>query len=194
MAKKGVFILIIGPSGVGKGTVIAKIKEKHPEFVYPISATTRPQRPNEKEGDVYHFWNKDQFEKAVYDGDFLEWAIVHKDYCYGTLKKPIMEALEAGKVVLRELDVQGFQSIRERLKDENLVTIFISPPSFDALKERILKRGEMEPEVLEKRLESARKELEISKECDHIVVNPEGKVEEAVAEIEGIIKEAIDRE
>lgn len=184
----GILVLIMGPSGVGKGTIIGQIKQRHPDYVFPLSATTRPMRRGEKNGDVYHFWSKERFEEGIANDEFLEWAIVHKDYRYGTLKQPILEALEQGKVVIREIDVQGFFSIREKMDKNQFISVFISPPSFDTLRKHILKRGKMEQETLMKRFESAEKELQVAKECDYDVVNEEGNVAKAVEEVERIIK------
>lgn len=185
----GILVLIMGPSGVGKGTIIREIKKRHPDYIFPLSATTRPMRPGEKDGEVYRFWSKERFEEGIENDEFLEWAIVHQDYRYGTLKEPIMQALEEGKVVIREIDVQGFFSIREKLDSSQFISVFISPPSFDTLRKHIEMRGKMEQEVLLKRFESAEKEMTVAKECDYEIVNVEGDVMKAVEELEGIIEE-----
>lgn len=189
--KRGIFIMVMGPSGVGKGTIIEKLKASYPEIVFPVSATTRPMRPGEKEGDVYHFLTNEQFDQKIEDDAFLEWAVVHKDYRYGTLKESIMNGLEKGEAVLRELDVQGYESIRHKLPRSEYISIFIAPPSFEALQKRILERGEMATETLEKRLNSAKKELSIADDCDYKVINEEGKVDQAVAKIQSIIQTAL---
>ncbi|MFA6521596.1 MAG: guanylate kinase, partial [Candidatus Gracilibacteria bacterium] len=99
--QKGKFFLILGPSGSGKGTVMNFLKKEFSQAVFPVSATTRTPRPREKNGEVYNFLTKEDFERKIAAGEFLEWAIVHHDNYYGTLKKPIMDALDAGKMVIR---------------------------------------------------------------------------------------------
>ena len=101
-AYKGLLVIISGPSGAGKGTVIQHLKEDYPEFIYPISHTTREIRPGEKDGEVYHFISKAKFESGIRKGEFLEFARVHKNNYYGTLKKTIVDALKMGKVIIRE--------------------------------------------------------------------------------------------
>ena len=125
MSTKQKLILILGPSGSGKGTVLAYLKEKHPEFVFPVSCTTRSKRRNEKDGEVYNFVSSAEFEKRIENGDFLEWALVHNKHYYGTLKTPIMEALGKDKVVVREVDVQGLKSIREIISENQLTSVFL---------------------------------------------------------------------
>lgn len=183
----GKLFLISGPSGVGKGTVIGLLKAKYPQFVYPISHTTRAMRESEKEGDVYHFIGEEEFQKGIADGDFLEWAQVHQSHYYGTLKRPIIEALETGKVVVREVDVQGFHSIRKVVSAQNLVTIFIKAESMQKLLDRIAKRGKLPEEEIRRRMESAQKELSYAHLFDYQVWSLEGKVNDCALEVEKII-------
>ncbi len=187
MSFAGYLFLISGPSGVGKGTVINALKQRYPQFVFPMSHTTRPMRPGEKDGEVYHFISKKDFEDEITRGNFLEWAQVHgKDY-YGTLKKPILDALEAGKTVVREVDVQGFHSISAVIPKENLVTIFLKAESMEKLIARIAKRGKLPPEELRRRLESAQKELKQANLFDYQVWSLENKIPQCVKEVEKII-------
>ena len=134
---KGLLVLIAGPSGVGKGTVISGLKKDYPEYVYPISGTTREIRPGEKAGDVYHFITKKKFEDGIKNGEFLEYAHVHETDYYGTLKKPIFDALKKGLVVVRELDVQGFHAVKKQIPAKNLLTIFLKAKSKEDLVRRI---------------------------------------------------------
>jgi guanylate kinase len=184
---KGKLFLIVGPSGSGKSTVMMGLKESHPEFTYPISATTRPMREGEKDGDIYHFLSKEDFEKGIEAGDFLEYATVHQDHYYGTMKQPIMDALEEGKTLVREVDIQGFDSIREILPAKNLVTIFITAPSKQELIERIMGRATISEEELEKRLESMHREFARAKDCDYMVENKQGEMKESIERVTGII-------
>lgn len=188
---KGKLFIISGPSGVGKGTVIKILKEQFPEFVFPISHTTREIRPGEKEGDVYHFISEKEFREGIEKGEFLEYAQVHKKDYYGTLKKPVMDALEAGRIVVREVDVQGFHSITRVIPKENLVTIFIKAESLEKLKERIAKRGKLPAEEIERRMESARLELAEAGKFDYEVWSLEDKIPECVEAVRKIIMDEI---
>lgn len=186
---KGILFIISGPSGVGKGTVIRFLKAKYPLFVFPISQTTRAMRPGEKAGEVYNFLTETAFKDGIAKGDFLEWAQVHKKDYYGTLKKPIIDALEAGKVVVREVDVQGFESIRKVVPAENLVTIFLKAESPEKLLERIAKRGQLPEEELRRRMESAEREMVSADEFDYQVWSLDGQIPKLVEDVEKIILE-----
>lgn len=188
---KGILFIISGPSGVGKGTVIRALKEKYPGFVFPISHTTRAIRPGEKDGEVYHFISEEEFKSGIEKGNFLEWAQVHKKDYYGTLKKPIMDALEAGRVIIREVDVQGFHSIRQVVPKENLVTIFLKAESPEKLLERIAKRGKLPEEELRRRMESAQKEMKDADLFDYQVWSLENQIPRCVGDVEKIILEHI---
>jgi len=188
---KGILFIISGPSGVGKGTVIRALKEKYPQFFFPISHTTRAIRPGEKEGEVYHFIQEDLFKSEIEKGNFLEWAQVHKKDYYGTLKKPIMDALEAGKIIVRELDVQGFHSMRKVVPKENLVTIFLKAESPEKLLERIAKRGKLPEEELQRRMESAQHEMKDADLFDYQVWSLENQIPKCVADVEKIIMDHI---
>ncbi len=184
---KGKLVLISGPSGVGKGTVISALKKQYPQFVYPISETTRQIRPGEKDGEVYHFISKEEFLQAKEAGDFLEVATVHQDNYYGTLKKPIMDALEAGLVVVREVDMQGFLSIKAVIPAENLVSIFLEAENIEELLRRIARRGRLPEEEISRRMESARKELALAPMYDYRVKSLENQIDTCVADVEKII-------
>lgn len=184
---KGKLALIVGPSGSGKGTIIKHLREKHPDWIYPVSYTTRAIRPSEVDGLVYNFIGKEEFEKGVKDGRFLEYAIVHGVDYYGTARDEIIGALDAGKIVVREVDIQGFHSIRDVIPSENLVTIFIEAKDLEELQSRITKRGKLPEEEVKRRMESARKEIAQADECDFRILNEYGKIEKAVGEVEKII-------
>ena len=185
----GKLFLIVGPSGVGKGTLVRQLREGNPDFFFPPSATTRAKREDEEEGRQYNFISDKEFTKLEEAGDFLETAIVHGIEKYGTLKKPILEAIEDGKVVIREVDIQGLISVRENMEKEKFEAIFISPPDFETLKKRILKRQpNISEEELARRLQSAEEEMSQKNLADHEVVSSEGEIGEMVEEVEGIIK------
>ncbi len=187
MELTGKFILILGPSGSGKGTVLDELRQNHPEFVFPISCTTRAPRPGEKDGEVYHFVTKEEFQRRMAADEFLEWAVVHGENYYGTLKNEIMEPLKAGKTVIREVDVQGLRSIRELIPKENLISIFLTVSGWDTLRHRILKRSVLPEEELERRRQSFMNEMEWEKECDVVIVSVEGEIAKLIADTEAAI-------
>jgi guanylate kinase len=189
MMQKGKLVLIIGPSGVGKSVILTSLQAQHPEFVFPRSATTRPKRAGEG-ADLYHFVSEEIFSLWLKEGKFLEWAQVHKGARYGTLLSEIVPAIEEGKTVVREVDVQGFQSICSHpLFQKNagtypLRTIFILPESEEQLIEQIQKRAPMAEEELNRRLESMRQELAVAKDTDVQIINPHGKLAETIVAVE----------
>lgn len=180
---KGILFLISGPSGVGKGTVIKELKKIFVGFVYPVSYTTREMRPGEKDGEVYHFVSKDVFEKDIESGEILEWARVHGDNYYGTSKKQIMSALKEGKVVVREVDVQGVISIKKVIPRENLVTIFLKAKNKKELMSRIKGRSKLPVDELKRRMQSAEKELRLADEFDYQVWSLENQIPKCVADV-----------
>jgi guanylate kinase len=186
-ALKGKLFIISGPSGVGKGTVIRALKELFPQFVFPISHTTREIRPGEKDGEVYHFIGAEEFKAGIANGEFLEWAQVHQQNYYGTLKAPIVDALEQGKVVVREVDVQGFHSIRKVVPKEHLVTIFIKAESTEKLLARIAKRGKLPEEEIKRRMHSAELEMKDADMFDYQVWSLENKIPECIEAVKHII-------
>lgn len=188
---KGKLFLIVGPSGSGKSSVLHKLKEQNPDYLYPLSATTRPMREGEKEGDIYHFMSKSAFKKGIEEEKFLEWAIVHQDNYYGLIKGPIIKGLEEGKTIVREVDIQGFDSIREKIAPEDLVTIFITVPDKSQLIERIINRATISEDELEKRKESMHREFNRARDCDYMVENIEGKLDDTVKKVQKIIEDEI---
>lgn len=188
---KGKLFLIVGPSGSGKSSVLHKLKEQKSEYIYPLSATTRPMREGEADGDIYHFMSKEEFKKGISENKFLEWAIVHQDNYYGLIKEPIMHGLEEGKTIVREVDIQGFDSIRKKIDPENLVTIFITVPNKEELIERIITRAAISEDELEKRKESMHREFNRARDCDYMVENIEGKLDETAERVMKIIEEDI---
>lgn len=184
----GKLIIIVGPSGSGKSSVLHGLMKAHPEYTYPLSATTRAMRPGEKDGDIYHFYTKERFEEGIKNGEFLEHAIVHQDNYYGMLKKPIFESLDKGETVVREVDIQGFDSVRKEIPKENLVTIFITVPNKEELIERIVNRAKISEDELNKRRESMHKEFNRARDCDYMVENIHGELESTIQKVANIIK------
>lgn len=186
--QKGKLFLILGPSGSGKGTVMDYLRKEFPDAVFPISCTTRFPRPGENNGEVYHFLNREEFKKRIADGEFLEWAVVHNDNFYGTLKKPILNALASGKIVIREVDMQGVESIRKILPAGQVVAIFITAPSWENLKKRILGRSKIPEDELIQREKSFKREMEFSKKCDFVVMSEEGRIDKFCQETADILR------
>jgi guanylate kinase len=178
-------IVLAGPTAVGKGTVAAHIKEHHPEILLSVSATTRAPRPGEVEGEHYYFVDDAEFDRLIADGELLEWATVHNKHRYGTPRAPIDEALAAGRTVLLEIDLQGARQVRAAAPDANLV--FLLPPSWDELVNRLVGRGTEDAEERARRLKTARVELASQGEFDHHVVNDD--VARAAAEIAALAQE-----
>jgi len=184
----GKLFLLLGPSGCGKSSVKEVLRKRHPDFIYPVSATTREKRPGEKEGETYHYLTRKQFEAHIEKGDMLEHELVHEINYYGIPKKPVMEGLKAGKTIVREVDIRGFEEVRKHIKPKNLVSIFITVPNQQELIDRIINRGPMTPEELKHRIVSMRMELAKARECDYLVENKMGELEKTVEKIEKIIE------
>jgi len=160
--------VLSGPSGVGKSTVVARIRESHPEVWLSVSVTTRKPRPGETDGVEYHFVDDAGFDRMIASGELLEWAEFAGNR-YGTPRRPVEERLAAGVPTLLEIDLQGARQVRETMPDALLV--FLAPPSWDELVRRLTGRGTESPEVIERRLEAARVELAAEKEFDVTLVN-----------------------
>lgn len=165
-----------------------EFKKRHPEYTYPLSATTRAMREGEKDGDIYHFYTKERFEEGLKNDEFLEWAVVHQDNYYGLIKETLMKSLENGETVVREVDIQGFDSIKKKIPQKNLVTIFITVPDKQQLIDRIVHRATISKDELNKRLESMHREFARARDCDYLVENKNGELEKTVEKVEEIIK------
>jgi len=185
--QKNKLFLIIGPSGVGKGTAIKQIKNSQLNLFYPVSFTTREKRINEVEGETYYFINKSEFEEKIQNNEFLEYQIVHGTHYYGTDKQSIVDNLKATSV-LREIDIAGVQDVLKNNSHLPIVTIFITTNDWDTLVSRINKRQQMTPSELEQRKQSYEKELKFMEKSDYVVYSEENKIDELVASILDIIK------
>ena len=174
-----VLTVLSGPSAVGKGTVGAYIREHYPEVWFSVSATTRAPRPGEVDGVHYHFLDDAEFQQMIDDGKMLEHAIVHGRNHYGTPAEPVYAALEAGQYPLLEIDLAGARQVKEHMPDARFV--FLAPPSWEELVNRLVGRGTESPEEQARRLETAKVELAAEKEFDHTVVNH--SVSEAAKEL-----------
>jgi len=162
-------VVLAGPTAVGKGTVATHIKEHHPEILLSVSATTRPPRPGEVDGEHYFFVDDAEFDRLIADGELLEYATVHNTHRYGTPRGPIEAALESGRTVLLEIDLQGARQVRAAEPSATLV--FLLPPSWDELVQRLVGRGTESEEERTRRLRTAKGELAAQNEFDFRVVN-----------------------
>jgi len=161
--------VLAGPTAVGKGTVSADIRTRYPQVWLSVSATTRSPRPGEIDGVHYLFVSDAEFDEMIARDDLLEWAVVHGRHRYGTPRGPVETHLWAGVPVLLEIDLQGARQVRQTWPDARFV--FLAPPSWDELVNRLVGRGTEGPEERERRLSTARVELAAEQEFDHVIVN-----------------------
>jgi len=176
-------VVVVGHSGVGKGTIVRELRRRYPEVWLSVSATTRSPRPGEVEGEDYYFVGDERFDDLVAAGEMLEWAQVFGLNRYGTMRHAVREHLEHGHPVLLELDLAGARQVRESMPEAQLV--FIAPPSFAELRRRLEDRGTETPEAVARRLETARDEMAAMPEFDAVVVNE--SVETAVGELASLM-------
>ncbi|HFB53370.1 MAG TPA: guanylate kinase [Sulfurimonas autotrophica] len=165
----GAVLVLSGPSGAGKSSLIHKIIDDIGECYFSISTTTRPIRKGEVDGVDYHFVDKEEFEREIEEDQFLEYAVVHGNY-YGTSLRPVKEALSDGKLVIFDIDVQGNSAVNSRLGDIT-TSVFITPPTLSELKKRLENRSTDEPEVIERRIKMARKEIQRVSEYEYLLIN-----------------------
>ncbi|BAK70235.1 guanylate kinase [Aliarcobacter butzleri] len=167
--KKGAILIISGPSGCGKSTLLKEVYKNISDYYFSISTTTREPRIGEVNGVDYFFVSKEEFEEDIKKGNFLEYAKVHDNY-YGTSLKPIIKALNEGKLVIFDIDVQGHHLVRKKMND-SVTSVFITTPSLKVLEERLNNRNSDSLEVIEKRVKNAKKEIEFFDEYDYFIVN-----------------------
>ena len=165
---KGKLFIVSGPSGSGKDTILQGVFKKHPEIKLSISSITRAMRVGEVEGEKYHFISRDEFEELLKNDMLLEHNVFVGNY-YGTPKAPVEECLNAGGDMILEIDVNGAAQVREKMHEA--ISIFIMPPSFEVLKNRLSGRGTETAEVVEQRMTAALGEIARAKEYDYIVIN-----------------------
>ena len=168
--RKGQIIVFSAPSGAGKTTIVKEILKQFPEVIFSISATTRPKRQTEKNGVEYYFLTEEEFKKKIKNDEFIEWEKFY-DYYYGTLKSFILDNIEAGKDVLLELDVKGALTIKRLYPYSHL--IYISPPSFEELVNRLKQRNTESESDFKKRIDRAKMELSLKDKFDFIIENLE---------------------
>src|SRR5205085_58908 len=178
----GLLLVVSGPSGAGKGTLVERLVAQRPECVFSISSTTRPRRENEVEGIQYEFVSREEFERRIEREFFLEWAEVHGEL-YGTPVQFVDDHIRHGRVVVLDVDVQGGASVR-RVRPE-APSVFIYPPSLDSLRQRLLRRATDSAEVIERRLRNAPGEMAQYLEYDYVIVNDD--LETAAARLIAIV-------
>ncbi len=168
---QGAILVLSGPSGAGKSTIISHASEEIGEYYFSISTTTRKPREGEKDGVDYYFVTHDAFEEGIKAGDFLEYATVHGNY-YGTSLKPVKEALEEGKLVIFDIDVQGHRLVRAKMGDY-VTSAFITPPTLSELKKRLYARATDDISIIERRIANAKVEIKAVTEFDFVIINDE---------------------
>jgi guanylate kinase len=170
---------------VGKGTVVQALRAQHPELWVSVSATTRAPRPNEIDGVHYNFVSASEFDELVATDGLLEWAVVHGKDRYGTPAAPVRAAVAAGRRVILEIEVQGARQVKQRMP--GVRTVFIAPPSWETLKDRLVGRGTETAEQRARRLRTAETELALAAEFDHVVVNDDlGRAVDELVELLGL--------
>ena len=184
MTRNGVVLVISGPSGAGKSSLINKISNDIGDFYFSISTTTRPIREGEIDGVHYHFVTKEEFQKDIENDNFLEYALVHGNY-YGTSLKLVQDALHDGKLVIFDIDVQGNAIVKNRIGDL-LTSVFVTTPSLSVLKQRLSARATDSQDVIDKRIEMAKKEIQRVSEYDYLVVNDD--LDEAAKKLKTIVE------
>lgn len=181
----GRVVVLSGPTAVGKGTVMTQLRRLHPEAFLSVSATTRPARPGEVNGLHYWFLSDDEFDQLVDSGGLLEWATVHGAARYGTLRRPIEEAVTGGHTVILEIDLQGARQVKQSWPGAYF--IFLSPPSWEELVRRLRGRGTESEEQQARRLRTAEEEMAAQDEFDAVIVNDDlGKTVHKLVELCGL--------
>lgn len=179
-------VVLAGPTAVGKGTLVRALRAHNPDVWVSVSATTREPRPGEVDGIDYNFLTRSEFDRMILAGEFLEWATVHGEHRYGTPRAPVLEHLAAGQPSILEIDLQGARQVRMSMPEA--VFVFLAPPSWEELVRRLEGRGTEDAEERERRLATARLELEAATEFDVTIVNDD--LERAVRELERIVLDA----
>lgn len=182
--RRGLLIVLSSPSGAGKSTISRMLLQADPQITMSISATTRPKRPGETDDVDYHFVSDEQFERMIAAGEFVEWAPVF-GYRYGTPKAPVKAALKAGRDILFDIDWQGTQQLHSAM-GEDLVRIFILPPSMPELERRLRERGTDSPQVIAGRMARAAGEISHWAEYDYVLVNSD--TDECLEEVQKIVE------
>src|SRR5579885_1489059 len=181
--RRGILLVLSSPSGAGKTTITRTLVEADPGVAMSIAVTTRPRRPEEQDGTHYHFITQARFDAMVRDGELLEHARVF-GHCYGTPRAPVLAALAAGRDIISDVDWQGTQQLKEQVR-QDLVSVFILPPTLAALEERLRRRAQDSDEVVAGRMEKSADEMSHWPEYDYVIVNRE--LSESVRQVRSIL-------
>ena len=185
MNKKGILVVLSGPSGAGKGTVIAEVMKKSDKFDYSVSATTRPPRPGEVDGVHYHFIDRETFENLILTGMTLEYTEYSRNY-YGTLRSSVEGKLDEGRNIILEIEVDGAMQIKTKFPDA--VLIMVTPPDYKTLEKRLRDRATNDEEDINRRLLRACDEMRFFYRYDYFVINRDGEADKAADEVIGIVE------
>ncbi|WP_307857398.1 guanylate kinase [Mycobacterium sp. SM1] len=181
---RGRVVVLCGPSAAGKSTLVQCLRERIPDLRFSVSVTTRAPRPGEVDGVDYHFVTQARFQELIEQGALLEWAEIHGGlHRSGTLAQPVREAAASGCPVLIEVDLAGARAIKKAMPEA--VTVFVAPPSWEALEARLVGRGTETPEAIRRRLATARAELAAQRDFDHVIVN--NRLETACSELVSLL-------
>lgn len=180
-------VVLSAPSGAGKTTIAHRLLERYPDWRFSVSATTRTRRPNEIDGEDYHFLSVEEFQKRAAEGDLVEWEEIYGNY-YGTLRSEVERLLVPGSSgrIIFDVDVKGAMAIRQAFPDDTLL-IFIAPPSIEEMQRRLLARQTEDPESVRRRIDRAGMEMAMREHFDYTVINDD--VDRAVGEIEGLLRQ-----
>lgn len=191
LGRRGILLSVVGPAGCGKTSLCRRLlQDLGGSLSFSVSLTSRPKRPQEKEGESYFFVAREEFEQRIKQGDLLEWEEVHGNL-YGTLRCVLLDAVDSGRDLLLDIDVKGALNIRQQFSGQ-AVSVFVTPPSYALLKERLLGRGPMAPEEFKRRMQTARQEyrmltdqLEQTARFDYLVINAD--FDQALSELKAIV-------
>ncbi len=172
IVSSGKLIIVAGPSGTGKTTIVRHLLGVFPRLAFSISACSRPMRPNEREGEDYYFLTQEQFKEKISKGDFIEWEEVYPGSFYGTLRSEVERLWKAGRHVIFDIDVKGALNLKKHFPEQS-ITIFIQPPSVETLMQRLKDRNTESPGILEQRIGKANLELSFAPQFDKMVYNIE---------------------
>lgn len=184
--KKGKLILVVGPTGSGKGTLVEHIERTYPDISYSVSCTTRQMRPDEIEARDYYFLSEEEFKRRIATGDFLEWALYGGNY-YGTPKAKVESRLSRGEIILLEIEVQGARQVKEMIPRDQLTIIFIDAGPWEELESRVRARAPITDAELQKRRERYEDESSFKKEAMYVIRNPAGGLEAAKQNLDRVI-------
>ena len=187
----GILILLVSVPGGGKGTLLEYLRETHTEFSYAVSCTSRPPRPGEVDGENYYFLSPEEFQRRIEAGDFLEWIQQDGGRYYGTLKREIVDRVENGEIVVREVEVRGVRSIKKLLPPGVVQVIFVTTDSWEAARERMIARAPISEEELAHRKKRYEVEVKFAAEADYVIENRNGELAAAKARLEEIIDDIV---